>query len=687
MSLVPAGSKPVVSTPVTQGVNSQAPVAPAAPLSPPTPASSVQAPVVGNPNATGVNGPVTRAVGGLPAGFDVKTIMPSWLGVSGANDGMTGGYVARPTTSTGYLIAYGDITAVKPTQDGFSVAIQLYAQKATDEVALFLQLPVLDKKTGSLTYLNLDLLTLDSAKGTVAEAVTTAAGKEPVSGQACFTGERSYTFSLQQINDYLKSSGLDLRVKPGDQLSISGLIKDEGHRIMNAASNNFAVPQPTVNLAAVIKPGQAAAAYGTTVKAQDLPLDISIKLPKAVLDKEIRLSNGTTIKPSDILEGDITTRLESEYKGSVSAGQMDSMITSSYALAELSEKALDGDAAARKKLDRILGPNLVLTPVKRHWMTSDGDPVGERDPKNLGNDKTGQPLTIPKDAKGWPSLDPMKDGYTDDKKLTFSNNSGAARTRGNKQKMGHAEFKLNGGVLDPKTGIRQRVEIGLSLKPGADDAKLKALLKFVADNPASDLAQSPLGHVIEDARKAGVLDAVIGDRTPWADVTQIRHKFELKNTKTGTSAELSLDMVHAQTLRAEHEVAGKPQEQTYYVIEAELDHLQINSANVTAMAETKTKAALTSTAAQDDWVKARVAEQTAGTSELMIMNKPQLHSVEHVREGSFRETASYRDYEGMQEHLLVAICDNFKPGPARQKSAHFAELLGLVPPEQTVTTP
>ena len=95
---------------------------------------------------------------------------------------------------------------------------------------------------------------------------------------------------------------------------------------------------------------------------------------------------------------------------------------------------------------------------------------------------------------------------------------------------------------------------------------------------------------------------------------------------------------------------------------------------------------MTSATAQETWVKAKAAEVAAGTSDMMIMNKPQLHSVEHVKEGSFRQTASYKDYEGMQENLLGAICDNFKPGAARQKSAHFAELLGLVPPEATVTT-
>lgn len=664
------GTRPIINTNLGTPVTATGATATVTPTTTATGATTI----VGNANASGVSGPPIRQVGGLPAGFAAG---------NGADQGMTGNYAPRPTSYS--FVGYGDITAVKPTQEGFSVDVNVYTSGASDSVQLFLQLPVLDKKTGKLTYLNLDLLTNDGA-GKTADLISTASLTDPISKRNCFGGTRSYSFSLAQINQFLKSSGLDLQVKPGDQMSISGMVVSSGHRVMNAASNGFVVPRPTVNTAQIIKPGQAAAAHGTTVKAQDLPLDISIKLSKEILNESINVPGIGYVQVGSVLEGDITTRLESEFKGSVTATQMDSMISSSYALAELSELAEGGDAKARKKLDALLGKDLILSPVKRHWMTSDGDPLGERDIKNLGNDKNGQPITVPKDAKGWPSLDPMKDGYTDDKTLTFSNNSGAARTRGNKQKMGHAEFKLNGGVLDPKTGIRQRVEIGLSLKPGADDAKLKGILKYIADNPTSKLAQSPLGHIIEDARKAGVLDAVTGDRTPWADVTQIRHKFELKNTKTGTSAELSLDMVHAKTMRPEHQVNGVDQEQTYYVIEAELDHLQINSTNVTEMQDSKVKAALTSATAQDAWLKQTAVDQTAGSVDLMIMNKPQLHSVEHVKEGSFRQTASYKDYEGMQEHLLVAICDNFKPGPARQKSAHFAELLGLVPPEATVTT-
>jgi hypothetical protein len=650
---------------------------------------------VGNPNLSGAPAVVAREVKGLPAGFDMKA---AGYDSMGASRGMTGSYAPRPTAgNASSFVGYGDVSAVKPTQDGFTIDLNLYSRTGTDEVALFLQLPIIDKKTGNLTLLNLDLLTANGSA--VGENITTLATKDPISGGACFTGSRSYSFSLKQINDFLKKNGLEIQVKPGDQMSVSGLIKNDGHRIMNAATNAFSVPRPLVTSGQNVLSGRIGAMTGQTqIKAQDLPLDISVKLPKSVLDTNLGWSYNN-MKVGDILEGEITTRLESEYKGSVDAGQMQQMITKGYELADLSEKALGGDAAARKKLDRLLGPDLVLTPVKRHWMASDGDPLGSRDVNDKGvvgsfdangafvpqKDSAGNDVRINKDAQGWPFLDPMKDGYSDDKNLTFSRESGAARVRGNKQKMGHAEFKIGGGVLDPKTGIRQRVETGLSLKPGATEEQLKKLLAYIEANPGSAVATSPLGHLIEEARKGGVLPAMSKDRTPWADVTQIRHKFELKNTKTGTAAELSLDMVTAQTMRPEHQVNGQPQVREYYVIETELDHLQLNSNNVTEMADAKNKSALTTATAQETWLKDTAAAAQAGTVDLEVQSKPQLHGNEHVKEGSFRQTSSYKDFESMQEHLLAAICPGFKPGPARQKSAHFAELLGLIPPENTVT--
>ncbi|MCC6805962.1 MAG: hypothetical protein IT381_00950 [Deltaproteobacteria bacterium] len=637
--------------------------------------------VVGNPNASGAKKEQFREVAGLPAGLNLGDLTKNNGGANGATQGLTGEYIARPSGQSSYLTGYGDVTRIDPTIDGFEVDVQIYVQKATDEIALILQLPLLDKKSGKLTFVNLDLLTHDAQKKTNVDNIATKPGKCPVSGAACNTGRRTYSFSLKQINEFIKKSGLDVQVKPGDRLAISGLVAGDGHRVMNSTTNSFSVPRP---LAAATPQSPISVQTGKTqtVKAQDLPLDISIKLSPEVLKEKIylgydyKLGRSESITIGDVIEGDVTTRLESEYKGSVSKSQMDEMVTRAYELTELSEKALKGDKAARKELDKKLGKDLVLTAVKRHWMADDGQPLGSRDPSTV---------KIVRDQLGRPTLDPMKDGYSDDKALTFSNNSGAARVRGNAQKMGHAEFKLNGGVLDPKTGIRQRVEVGISMKAGATEDQLVKILKYMRDNPSSKLALSPLGHLIRDAEKAGVSKALIEDRTPWADVTQIRHKFELKNLKTGTAGELSLDKVNARTLRKEHEVNGQPQEKEYYVIETELDHLQINSANVTEMQEAKTKSALLTQKDQDAFFTQAKQDLDAGKAEFEVMSAPQLHSVEHVKEGSFRQTASYKDFEGMNDALLEALCGTKLPGPARQKSAHFAELLGLVKPEKTTT--
>lgn len=630
--------------------------------------------VVGNPNASGAKKDPVREVGGLPAGFDASKLSFD------ATSGMAGTYVARPSAG-GYFVGYGDITRVEPTVDGFELDVQIFTQKQTDEIALFLQLPLINKKTGDMTLVNLDLLTHDAQKATDVDNIPSAKGKDPISGKDCFTGRRTFRFSLSQINDFIKKSGLTgVEVKAGDRLSISGLVKGDGHRVMNAATNGFSVPRP---IAAAAPQSPLSVQTGKqAIKAQDLPLDISIKLSQEVLNEQIYVgygkgTNGSSyIKIGDVIEGEVTTRLESEYKGSVDKAQMDDMISNAYALTVLSEKAMGGDKQARKELDQKLGKDLVLTAVKRHWMCDDGKPLGSRDESTV---------KIVRDSLGRPTLDPMKDGYSDDKALTFSNNSGAARVRGNAQKAGHAEFKLNGGVLDPKTGVRQRVEVGISLKAGAKEEQLALILKHMRDTPGSKAALSPLGHVVRDADKAGVSKALIEDRTPWADVTQIRHKFEIKNTKTGTAGELSLDQVNARTLRKEHEVNGQPQEREYFVIETELDHLQINSANVTEMKEAKTKSALISKDAQDKFIDQAKQDIAAGKVEFEIMNEPQLHSVEHVKEGSFRQTASYKDFETMNEALLEALTGSKRPGPARQKSAHFAELLGLIAPEKTTT--
>jgi hypothetical protein len=600
---------------------------------------------------------------GFPAGLDASKI--GTMGSSGATQGLTGEYVARPTVNNYSFAGYGNAAAVA-TVDGFQLDLEFYTT-AKEEIFLFLQVPLMDAN-GALTYVTLDVLSSDGTKHS--SDFNSAAAKEPLTDRPGFYGRATFAFSLADLNAHLKAKGLQVELRPGDQLSVGGLVDNSGHRIFNGASNSFGIPKPLG--AGAMSSTAIRAGAQQTIKAADVPLDISLKLPPDIMQTQIKVG-GKAITLSSVLEGEVTTRLESEYKGSVTAKQMDSMITNAYRLGALSERALAGDAKARAQLDKELGPDLVLEPVKRHWLASDGKPVGSRDPATL---------TVQRDANGWPLLDAMVDSYSDDKALTFSAASGAARVRGNAQKTGHAEFKFGGGLLDERTGIRQRVEVGLGLKPGASEADLKAIFQYITENPLSPLANSPLGQVIAEARKANVLDAMIGDRTTFAVVTQNRHKFELTNTKTGTKAELSLDMVHAKTVRPEHQINGVDQEETYYVIETELDHLQLTSANQVDLGKKRTSSALLNAASHDDFFKTAKTNNTDFTP----LARPQLHSLDQVHEGSFRQTPSYTDFESMNAKLLAAVCGSDLPGPARQKAGHFAQLIKLVPPENTATT-
>ncbi len=274
----------------------------------------------------------------------------------------------------------------------------------------------------------------------------------------------------------------------------------------------------------------------------------------------------------------------------------------------------------------------------------------------------------------------MIDAYSDVKDLTWTKLSGAIRMRGNAQKSGHAEYKLGGGVLDPKTGIRQRTELGMSTKPGTTEGDLATVLKTFA-NKARAPHYSIAGHLIREAEELGLEKALLEGRSVWADVRQDRHKFELEDVKTGVKAALSLDTVTAKTTRPEHQVDGKPQTETFYVVESELDHLQINSENVTDAQDVKKKSAIISTDDLKNFVDDVGPKVKAGDIEFEAMRQPTLHGKEHVDEGSFRKTDDYKIFEKMNEAILNATTPGFDPGPARQKAAHFAEMIGLVPPE------
>lgn len=628
---------------------------------------------LGDPNLTGAPAVMKREVSGLPKDFDLDAATKggnSWMSTDGLRQAATGDYII--TGANGYNAGYTDIDKVSPTSDGFQLDYSTYTKDKDEKGVMLLYFPIRDAKSGELSYLPLDVLSM-AKPGEFLDNMGDTKGKN-ADGKDVNVSRRSIQFSLKQINDHIKGLGLDLpALQPGDQLALTGIMHGSRHRIANSASNSFQIPAPT-SQGAASNPlmAQIGNATNQSVQAKDLPLDVTAKIPQNILDMPIRYGSK---KIGDVLEGEVTTRLESEYKGSVSKDQMETMLDQAYELSALSEKADGGDAAARAELDKRLGPGLKIAPMKRHWVDEAGVALGN------GGDET----KVARDAKGRPKLDTMIDAYSDVKDMTWTKISGAIRMRGNAQKSGHAEFKLGGGVLDPSTGIRQRTELGMSTKPGTSDQDLTDVLGAFADRTKAP-HYSIGGHLIREAEELGLEKALLQGRSQWADVRQDRHKFEIEDVKSGVKAELSLDTVTATTTRPEHQVDGKPQTETFYVVESELDHLQINSDNVTDAQDVSKKSAIISSDDLTTFIDEKKKEVASGDVEFEAMRQPTLHGKEHVDEGSFRKTDDYKIFEKMNKAILDATTPGFEPGPARQKAAHFAELLGLVPPEGTAVS-
>lgn len=134
-------------------------------------------------------------------------------------------------------------------------------------------------------------------------------------------------------------------------------------------------------------------------------------------------------------------------------------------------------------------------------------------------------------------------------------------------------MKPGGGRTDDKTGITQRIEVGIEMAGGTDVPRASQALQALASGQYS-------GTVFNHAQKqVQTLDGTLNLShclVPWLDVVQDRHKFTLKNEKTGVEIELSLDFVKATTSRSTHaDGTGQPRTVELCVLEAELDHLQV----------------------------------------------------------------------------------------------------------------
>lgn len=515
-----------------------------------------------------------------------------------------------------------------PIPGGCRIQVDSFHQVANDRVTLYLVAEVLDPQTNQLRAVTLSLL-----------------ANNDVLNPGGYRGTNYFDVKYDDIDKFLQARNPALKINPGQTtLAVSARFAS-GHQAGGfGRAGTFRLP---------VAPGQPQNVVAARIAARngadeaDLPLDMQVAYPQPLMGAVPQLKPG----------GNILSRLESELKGSSSKEDMTQAIQAMYAM---TAKADRGDTS---EIERLLGKDWTVTTVNRYWLKDDGSP-------NLpGKPGTGFFKGFRVDGDGLPIQDPMRDTYMDDGALGMTRHEGAIRLRSNKQAT-VINVKPGGGRREDKSGIVQRVEVGIELKEGAQIHDATAALRSLASGQWS-------GTVFNHAqREVSKLDQNLNLQNclnPWLDVVQNRHKFTVKNVKTGVEIELSLDKVECKTLNAQHaNPDGSPRTAEFYVLEAELDHLQLASQNQSSYvaANTTTSGGFTDDAQQDAWLRA-----TSGSVTMDI--DPRLHELKDLDNASFRNTSSYKQFRDAIGKLVPAL---FKKGlgHGRQKAAHAAEVMGLV---------
>ncbi|MCK5690098.1 hypothetical protein KAI87_12550, partial [Myxococcota bacterium] len=528
-----------------------------------------------------------------------------------------------------------DVSA-DPIPGGARLSVDSYHTTKDEKLTLVLQAEVLDTERNELRTVNLSVL---------------------VNGMTLnpdsYRGHFSVDISYDDINKYLQKRNPLLKLNPGKtQLYVAAMwVRDNGFVFHRAGGpgrgGEFRLPESAaVTNATGI---WAAGLSGSTPKpSANMPLDMAVGYPKELTKKY------GALKP----DGKIVTRLESEFKGVTDKKDMVSAIHKLY---DMVGSASTGDRSA---IDAMLGADWDITTVNRYWLKDDGS-AGQ--PGTAG---TGFFKGFRVDADGLPVQDPMHDEYMDDSQLRMTGAQGAIRLRKNKQAT-VINIKPGGGREDAATGIRQRVEVGVELKPDATAAEAGKFLSSIARDGTWN--STIFNHAEKQVQELDASLKLADALNPWLEVVQDRHKFTVKNNKTGVEVELSLDKVVASTMRGEHAMPdGSARSVEFYVLEAELDHLQLQSKNQGNYAAAGAEVSVFSTdAIQDDWLAATGTEATMDV-------EPRLHELSDLENSAFRSTDSYLSFEKINETIKSALFPNgFMP--AKQKAAQAGELLGLSP--------
>jgi hypothetical protein len=513
-----------------------------------------------------------------------------------------------------------------PIPGGCRLNVKSFHKQQNDTVSLWLIAEVLDTKTNQLRTITLSTL---ENNGKI----------NPNS----FRGDLHYDINYDDVNKFLQARNPNLKLNPGHTSLAVAARWSNGHQAGGFGRGGvFRLPPG----------GQTQSVIGVrtaqrTGEETDLPLDMQVAYPPTLVQQIPGL------KP----DGNILSRLESELKGTASKQEMTAAVTKMY---ELVEKANAGDTAA---VEKALGKGWTVETVNRYWLKDDGS-AGQP-----GKPGTGLFKGFRVDDDNLPMQDPMHDVYMDDANLGMTRQEGAIRLRTNKQAT-VINVKPGGGRLDERTNIRQRVEFGLEMNAGSTVQQAGQALQRIASN--NQFSGTVFNQAQRETAKLGGNVVLSNALQPWLDVTQDRHKFTVKNDK-GVEIEFSFDKVKTKTLRPQlNNADGTPREAEFFVLEAELDHLQLQSTNQStfAAAGTTQSGHFSNDAQQDTWLK--------GTSDTVTMDiDPRLHELKDLENKSFRSTGSYKSFEKAQAKIIPWLFPQGL-GHGRQKAAHAADVLGLV---------
>ncbi len=594
-----------------------------------TPATGTTATPAGTPVAGGT----------VPAGggnvVNARRVVIGGLGTATNNATGTANRFARDTSFDTYSAAgagpvgRGFIRCdATPIAGGCRLNVQSFHGAHNDAVTLYLLAEVMDTKTNQLRTITLSVL----------------ANNENLNG-ATYRGNHHFDISYDDVNTWLKQRNPNLQLTPGHTSLAVAARWSIGHQAGGFGRGGvFRLPVAQAAQSAVSV--RASSAAGAKDDA-DLPLDMQVAFPAQLVQQVPQLKT----------DGNILTRLESEMKGGTDKASMVKAVDTMYRLAA---QVAAGD---KKEVEKLLGKDWTIETVNRYWLKDDGSAGQE------GKAGTGFFKGFRVDDNGLPIQDPMKDTYMDDGNLRMTRHEGAIRLRTNAAAT-VVNVKPGGGRTDDKSRITQRIEVGIELQPNTNVADTSRALQTLQSGQFS-------GTIFNHAQKqVHALDPNLNLSqclVPWLDVVQDRHKFTIKNEKTGVEVEVSLDFVKATTTRSNHaDDKGQPRVVEFCVLEAELDHLQVGGSQNqgTFAAATSGSGGFTTDAQQETWLKALSDQVTMDID-------PRLHELKDLDNASFRQTTSYKAFEGINKKLVPAL---FPKGlePGRQKAAAAAEMLGFV---------